>query len=294
MSPRHPQVLSGIGLAIAAVAFFATLDTLSKHVSQFVPVMLALWVRYLVQALSTTLVMLPTRGRSLLKTQRPLMQAVRGTLLFVSSIFAFFSLLYLPVAEFTTMFMVTPMIVTVLAARMLGERVSPLLWVFVIGGFLGILVIVRPGVRELHWSLMLPMALIVSSTAFQLLTSRLARTENPVTLHFYTGWTGAALGAVAVPFVWVPIHDPWLWLQMLTMGAMGAIGHYLLVLAYVRAPASVLMPYQYLQIGFAMLGGWLVFSHVPDRWSVLGMCLVAACGAGAAWLSVREQRRVRA
>ena len=251
--------------------------------------LLAQWVRYVVQALATSAVMLPLRGRSLLRTRRPGMQLLRGALLFACSVLAFFSLKYLPVAEFTAMFMVTPILVTVVAARLLGERVSALRWVFVVGGFVGVLVIARPGWRETHWSQLLPLMLIGTNTAFQLLTSRLARTENAGTLHFYTGWVCTALGALAVPFVWQPIADAWLWGAMIVMGTLGAIGHFLLVLAFARAPASVLMPYQYLQIAFAMIGGWIAFRHVPDHLSLVGMGLIALCGAGAAWLAMRER-----
>jgi drug/metabolite transporter (DMT)-like permease len=77
------------------------------------------------------------------------------------------------------------------------------------------------------------------------------------------------------------------------MGVTGSVGHFLLILAYARAPAATLTPYLYAQIGFAMLGGWLVFAHVPDSWSVLGMVLVALCGAGGAWATLHERRRLQ-
>jgi drug/metabolite transporter (DMT)-like permease len=138
--------------------------------------------------------------------------------------------------------------------------------------------------------MLLPLGLVASNAWFQVLTSKLARTESPLTLHFYTGWVGTLLASLALPFVWTPIDSWTLWGGLVLMGTMGSVGHFLLILAYARAPAATLTPFLYTQIGFAMLGGWLVFSHVPDQWSVLGMVLIALCGATGAWLTVREGR----
>ena len=113
-------------------------------------------------------------------------------------------------------------------------------------------------------------------------------------MHFYTGCVGAALSAVVLPFVWTTLA-PSQWLALLAIGAFSTIGHYLLILAYGRAPVAVLTPYLYLQIAFAMLGGWLVFAHRPDRWSLVGAATIGLCGALGTWLTAREQtpRQVR-
>jgi drug/metabolite transporter (DMT)-like permease len=98
------------------------------------------------------------------------------------------------------------------------------------------------------------------------------------------------MASLGLPFVWTTLQSWWLWALLCFMGAMAAIGHYLLILAYQRAPAATLTPYLYTQIGFAMLGGWMVFSHLPDRSSMAGIVTIAVCGAGGAWLTVRESR----
>ena len=179
---------------------------------------------------------------------------------------------------------------TLLAATVLKERVSLLRWALVAGGFAGTLVIMRPGGAAFTWASLFPLALVASNAWFQVLTSQLARTEDPVTMHLYTGWTGAIVAALTLPFFWTPLPHGWLWLLLGLMGLAGTVGHFLLILAYQRAPASTLTPYLYAQIAFAMLAGWIVFAHVPDGWSVAGMALIAACGAGGAWLTVRERR----
>jgi len=286
----HQSALAGIALVVMAVACFATLDTTTKLVSASVPVLMALWFRYAFQAVATTAVVLPQRGWAVLRTSHPRFQCLRGLLLLLSSLFAFFSLKYMPVGEFTAIVMIAPLVITLLAATSLGEKVSPLRWALVFGSFAGTLVIIRPGGDNFDWTLLLPLGLVISNAWFQVLTSRLARTEDPVTMHFYTGWVGTLLASLALPFVWTQLDSWALWGGLVLMGLMGSIGHFMLILAYGRAPAATLTPYLYAQIGFAMLGGWLVFSHMPDRWSLAGIVMIAVCGAAGAWLTMREGR----
>ncbi len=287
---RGHRALAGIALVIAALACFATLDTTTKYISLGVPVLMALWFRYLFQAVATAAAVLPTRGLAVLRTAHPRFQCLRGVLLLLTSLFAFFSLKYMPVGEFTAIVMITPLVITLLAATQLNERVSPLRWTLVVGGFAGTMIIIRPGSDDFSWTLLLPLGLVASNAWFQVLTSKLARTEDPMTMHLYTGWVGALLSSLALPFVWTTLESWTLWAGLCLMGLMGTVGHFLLILAYQRAPAATLTPYLYAQIGFAMLGGWLVFAHVPDRWSLAGIALVAVCGAAGAWLTVRESR----
>lgn len=287
---RRPHALAGIGLVVGASACFAALDTTTKSISASVPLLMALWFRYFFQAAATTAVVLPQRGMQVWRTRHLAWQLVRGVLLLTSSLLAFLSLRYLPVGEFTAIVMITPLVITLLAATLLKERVSALRWLLVAGGFLGTLVIIRPGGTAFGWSSLLPLALVASNAWFQVLTSKLARTEDPVTMHLYTGWTGTLLASLALPFVWTTLTDPWLWAGLCFMGLMATVGHFALILAYYRAPAATLTPYLYSQIAFAMLGGFIVFSHVPDRLSLAGMVLIAICGAAGAWLTARERR----
>jgi drug/metabolite transporter (DMT)-like permease len=282
--------LAGIALVLGACACFSALDTTTKYVSASVPLLMALWFRYAFQAIATTVSVLPVRGMSALRTLHPKFQLLRGLLLLASSLLAFASLKYMPVGEFTAIVMIAPLAVTVLAATVLRERVSPTRWALVAGGFAGTLVIIRPGAQNFNWASLLPLGLVVTNAWFQVLTSKLARTEDPVTMHLYTGWVGALLATLALPLVWTTLPVWWLWAGLCFMGLMATVGHYFLILAFQRAPAATLTPYLYGQIGFSMLGGWLVFSHVPDAWSMLGIAMIALCGAGGAWLTVRESR----
>ena len=292
VSNRPAAALAGIGLTVVAMACFAALDTATKYVSTSVPLLMALWFRYAFQAVATTAVMLPLRGLSVLRTAHPKFQLLRGVLLLASSLFAFFSLKYMPVGEFTAIVMLTPLLITLLAAHSLGESVSMARWALVCGGFAGTLVIIRPGHEAFSWTTLLPLGLVVCNAWFQVLTVKMAKTEDPVTMHLYTGWVGAVLASLPLPWVWAMLPSGSLWGALFLMGATATVGHFLLILAYQRAPAATLTPYLYAQIGFAMLGGWLAFSHVPDGWSFVGMLMIAVCGALGAWLAISQPERL--
>jgi drug/metabolite transporter (DMT)-like permease len=284
------RMLLGIALLVAAVACFAMLDTATKVSVTVVPILMGVWFRYAFQAAATTFFLLPRHGTTLLRTVHPRYHLLRGALLLSSSSLAFLSLRYMPLAEFTAIMLIVPLVVTLLATTALKEQVSALRWALVFGGFAGTLVILRPGHAEFSWTLLLPIGLVVTNAWFQVLTSKMARTENPLTMHFYTGWVGTLIASCVLPFFWQALPS-WHWWGLLCfMGAFGTIGHFLLILAYQRAPASILTPYLYAQIAFAMLASWLVFSHLPDALSLIGMALIAACGAAGAWLTMHERR----
>ena len=291
-APAKPLALAGIALVLTAMACFATLDTTAKLISASVPLLMCIWFRYCFQAIVTTLAVVPRRGLAVLKTKHPKFQVLRGVLLLISSFFAFGSLLYLPVADFTAIGTLVPLVITLLAARMLGEQVSKRRWVLVMGGFAGAMLIIRPGGANFIWPMLLPLGAVVTYSWFQLLTSHMVKTENPLTMHLYTGWVGTLVPSLTLPFVWVnPTHTELG--MLLLMGALGSVGHYFLILAYARSPASTLTPYLYAQIVFAMVGGWLVFGQVPDQWAMAGISMIAVCGVGGAWLTSHESRALR-
>ena len=196
--------------------------------------------------------MLPMRGRSLLRTDHPRFQALRGVLLLSVSLISFIALQYMPVGEFTAIVMITPLVVTLLAALFLRERVPLLRWALVAGGFAGALLVVQPGGDVIGWASLLPLVMVFTYAWFQILTSKMARTEDPMTMHFYTGWVGAALSTAILPLVWQAIPDARTFWLLCLIGLAGTVGHFLLILAFARAPASTLTPFLYGQIGFAI------------------------------------------
>ncbi|WP_332776598.1 DMT family transporter [Polaromonas sp.] len=289
---RSSGTRQGVLLVVGAMACFAVLDTMAKYVSTTVPLVVAMWSRYMFQACFTGGVLLPHRGRGLFKTRHPWLQLVRGLLLVLSSSLAFISLRTLPVGEFTAILMLAPMLITVVSASSLGERVSVLRWLLLSGGLAGALIVIRPGADDFQWAMVFPLALVVANAAFQLLTSYLAQKDDPGTMHFYTGVVATVLATLALPFAWETPGSAGLWVLLALLGVFSTLGHYLLILGYGRASPATLTPYLYFQIAFATLAGWLVFSHAPDRWSVMGIVVIAVCGVTSTWLSGQKNGRL--
>jgi len=300
----HAQPLQGVALILLAAVFFASLDSTARGLSMAsgrfrVPVLLVLTMRYSVQAVAMALALAP-RGRRAFAPAHPRFQALRGVLLLATSFCSFFGVSLMPVPEFTAINMLTPLLVTLLAATLLRERVSRLRWVLVAGGFAGALVVIRPGSGAFGWVVLLPLAGACAYASFQVLTSRLAGAEDPLTTHFWTGFVGAALLwplllAAAAAQGWdaslarVQALPALAWALMLACGALGTTGHLFLIFALGKAPTATLMPFVYAQIAFAALIGWFAFGHLPDHWAWVGMGVIAACGASSAALNLRRR-----
>ena len=274
-------------------ALFACGDTLTKYMGGFLPVVLLLWVRYAVQA-GTMGLWLARRGRIGFATAHPKFQWMRGTLLLITSGMSFTGLQLMPVAEFTALGMLTPVIVTMLVAWVLREPVSRMRWALVCGGFIGALIVIRPGSGVFGWAAVFPLLMASCYGAFQVLTSRLASLESPYTTQFYTGFAGTLL---VTPLLLLNAGELVHAVQrasavhivgMLGIGFFATLGHLCLIFAFNRAPMATLMPFVYVQIVGALVLSWLVFKHVPDAWAWGGMAVIAACGAGSALLNVRH------
>ena len=286
----QPRALLGIAFVVLAVACFAALDATVKLLGASISVLMVVWFRYTFQALVMAAVVLPTRGWRSLATRQPLLHALRGLLLLAVSTLSFVSVQHMPLGEFTAMIMLTPLVVTLLAAVFLREAVSRLRWLLVWGGFAGALLIIQPTGAALGWFVLVPLLMVLLYAAFQILTSRMARSEDAMTMHCYTGWTGAALMTLALPWVWQTIPDLRTLALLCLAGLCGTVGHFLFIQAFARAPASTLAPYMYLQVGFALLLGWLLFAHMPGLWAFVGIGLIVLCGATLAWLTARTPK----
>ncbi|CAN7222589.1 DMT family transporter [Rhizobacter sp. LjRoot28] len=291
MSGQRPAL--GIVLILLMAGCFATMDTSIKYLGAFVPVLLLMWGRYLTQTVVMAVWLLRSRTSGF-RAAHPRFQALRGVLLLLTSSASFFGVQYMPVAEFTAINMLTPVVVTLLAGWVLHERVSLPRWLLVCGGFAGALIVIRPGSGIFGWAVVLPLAGAVSYASFQVLTSKLSALESPFTTHFYTGLTGTLiltplllLSGIDVASTLAGASAGHLAL-MLGIGLLGTTGHLLLILALGLAPTATLMPFVYTQIAMAAAVSYAVFRYVPDGWAWVGMAVIAACGAASAWLNVRR------
>lgn len=268
---------------LAAVACFAALDTSTKLVTQVAPLLVAIWFRYAFQAVITLLTLAPRQGWRLWATQRPWMHVARGLLLVSTSALAYLSLQRVSLADFTAIVMLSPIVMSVVAAWRARRNPGLLAWLCVVGGFAGVLVVMRPGGDLFGWAALLPLSLVATNSAYQLVTSDLGQTDDLGTMHLYNGLIGALLPGLALPWVWQPLHEPRTWALLVAMGVFSSAGHLLLGRANQKAPVVQLTPFFYMQIVFAVIAGWIVFGHVPDAWSLTGMAMIGVCGACSAW-----------
>jgi drug/metabolite transporter (DMT)-like permease len=307
---RHRPGL-GVLLMLAAVGCFAALDAAVKWTGAVVPVALILWCRYATQAAVMAVWLARRSGERASagpadgaadrsppgrwRPGHPRFQAVRGVLLLLTSALSMWGLQHMPVAEFTAIHMLAPVLVTVLAAWWLHERVPALRWALVVGGFAGALIVIRPGSGVFGWAVLFPLAGALCYAAFQVLTRRMSALEDPLLTHFWTGAVGTLLMA---PVLWVLVPDLGGVVRgltatqlglMLLIGLAGTLGHLAMILAFGFAPASTLMPYLYTQIPVAAVVGWFVFGHLPDGWAWVGMAVIAACGAASVALGLRAR-----
>jgi drug/metabolite transporter (DMT)-like permease len=289
ISTFKPRGKGAVPLVLAAVALFAVFDTTIKTLGLLAPLVMVLWARYAFQVGVTALTVWPRRGNALFKTGKLKLQVLRGLSLLSVSALAFLSLKVMPVGEFTAIVMLTPLLTTLLAAVTLGEQVSVLRWLLVLAGLVCAIVVIRPHGDHFDGAMLLPLLLVLAGAAFHTLSSRLARSEDPNTTHLYTGLVGTLTLSIFLPGHWQAL-SPGTWGLLVLASALSSCGHYLLILAYMRAKAATLTPYLYFQIAFATLAGWVVFRHVPDAPALTGITGIAFCGALGTWLTGHEAR----
>ncbi|MEG2045844.1 MAG: DMT family transporter [Comamonas sp.] len=283
------STLLGIALTLSACALFALLDSATKYAGLVLPMLLVLWLRFLAQALVTTALVLPRHGLAALRTAHPRFQASRALFGITTSICAFFCIKSMPLGNFTAIWSACPLLVVVASAWLYKEKVSTLRWLLLAAGLACVIVIVRPerSDQALGWQALLPVGLLISGSGYLLLGSRLARLDAPHTTQLYSTWLPLLLTTPLLPWFWQAVEGWQLWLAVAAMGLCSGVGHLILLQAYTHATPSVISPFLYSQIGFAMGVGWLLFGQVPDAQSLLGMAGVVLCGICSMWLSVR-------
>jgi len=276
---------------VAAIGVFVLMDSIAKYLSQWYPVPGLVWARYLIN-LAILLAWLAARGElGRIRTARPGIQLARGFLLAAATLIYFTSLRVLPLADAAAIAFVLPLFVAVLAVPMLGERLDMSRTVAVFAGLLGALLIVRPGSDLFTWYALLPVAMALCNALYQILTRKVAGVEHPLTSLIWGAIVGAVLLSLIAPFDWQTPQSAWHWALLCVIGLLASIGHYLLIRAYDYANATLLAPYTYTAIVWAVLLGFLMFGNLPDGWTVAGMAVIVFSGlflAGHQRLAVRR------
>jgi len=281
----------GILLMVAAMSFFVAMDATAKYLSQWYPVPAIVWARYCIN-LGMLLAWLAARGElSRIRTARPGIQIARGFLLAAATSLYFTSLSVLPLADAAAIAFVLPLFVAALAVPMLGERIDLARTAAIFIGLAGALMIVRPGADVFTPYALLPVAMAACNALYQVLTRKVAGVEHPMTSLIWGAIIGAVLLSAVAPFYWKMPDQAWHWVLLGVIGLLASIGHYLLIRAYDFASTTLLAPFTYTAIVWAVLLGFVLFGQLPDGWSVAGMVVIVFSGlflAGRQRLTVRR------
>ena len=290
-SPPTDRILRAILSTIVAMACFACLNAMSKTLSTSgYPVIQVIWARYIFAFAFMLAMFLPRSGRQLFAIRRLWTQVLRGLLLFFSSYLFFHGVVYLPLATAAAISLSSPIIVTALSPKLLGEQVGPRRWAAVAVGFVGALIVVRPGHANFDWHALLIVASTVCSSFYQLFSRRYGQTERPDASATVATIVGTLAASPFVPFEWVAPHTAWHAALFVGMGIMAGTGHYFLTIAYSQAPASVVTPFNYTQLIGSTILGYAVFGDFPDFWTWVGAAVIIASGL---YIGYRERVRYR-
>ncbi len=283
------QRVIGISFIVAAVTVFACVDAVAKYLMRDYSVLIVVWARNFFQMLAMLIFLAPTMKLDLVRTKRPGIQLARGLLLTTSSLFFFTGVASMQLAEASAITFLAPLFIALLSGPVLHERVSRASWLAIIAGLIGVQFIIRPGSEVFSWAALLPVVTAICMAVYQLLTRRVAHTERTLTSLFYPSVIGSVILSAMLPWAGPLPIDLWHFALLVTIGALGGAGHFLLIRAYQHAPASTIAPFMYTQLIGALSLGYLLFGDIPDGWALLGMGIIVTSGI----LLVTHQHRSR-
>jgi drug/metabolite transporter (DMT)-like permease len=267
----------GALLTMLAMFCYSSMDAISKSLVVEYSVGQLMWVRYALMCLFAWFLVRRRGLRAAMKSRRPGLQIVRSLIAVVEGAMFVLAFRYLPLADTHAVAATSPLMVIALGVLFLGEKAGAARWLAVAAGFVGVLLIVRPGFRTIDWPMVLPLAGALLWAGYQVLTRLSARWDPPDTALLWS----AVVALVATSFVG-PLHWTWptpaAWGLMIVVALIGAIAHYALIKALDYAEAGALQPYSYTLLVWATVMGWLVFGNIPDGWTILGAAVVVASG----------------
>jgi drug/metabolite transporter (DMT)-like permease len=277
-SPPTDRILRAILSIIFSVLCFSVLNAMSKTLSQTYPVIEVIWGRYVFAFVFMMAIFLPRSGMAIFRWHNVPSQVVRGLLLFFSSFLYFHGIVDMPLASAASISLTSPLIVTALSSKFLGEPVGPKRWGAVVIGFIGALIVVRPGSAHFEWHTLWIVGSTICSSLYQLFSRRYGQAERPDASATMATIVGTAAALPMLPFEWVTPTFGWHWVLFVAMGVMAGVGHYFLTIAYSQAPAAVVAPFNYVQLLGAAALGYLVFGDFPDFWTWVGAGVIICSG----------------
>ncbi len=263
----------GAGLLFAFLDASAKYLVLSGMQAPFVA-----WSRFAVHLVLVLVLFRSWSNPAMFRTVSLPMQMLRGAFLFGSTLFNFLALNTLQLAQTTSIFFFAPMVITALAGPMLGEWAGWRRWAAVAAGFVGVLVITRPGYTTFEVGHVYALCATFSYCVYVIMTRRMSSTESAESLIFYSALAPVVMMLPVLPFTASLPPDPLHWAILLALGLFGGFGHWFLISAYKQATATALAPYPYLQMVWMIGFGWLIFNQFPDAWTLGGASIIVASG----------------
>ena len=284
---RPQNIRLGIVLMMMGLALFTGGEAVVKTLAPKYDVTQIVWSRYVFHALVTFVLFSRSGIFKLAKTTRPWLHISRSALMLTATSLFFLALGYMPLADAVAIHFIAPILITAFSIPILKEQVGWRRWAAIFVGFIGALIIIRPGGGGTHWAALLPLGSAVCYAIYQILTRIASKTDSTQTSLFWTSVFGVGVTSLFVPFVWIT-PTPIEWLLMAGLGGMYGVGHYLLIRGLEMAPASRLSPFLYTQIIWATLFGVIFFGQFPDGLTIAGAAVVIASGLYIWW---RESAR---
>jgi len=269
--------MKAIVLNLSAWAMLPVMDGFAKYLSSTLPVLQITWSRYFFTVAIVLPVMLIFFRKNLVWTEQPKLQLIRGLLLFCANILFFYSISIISLAKALTLAFIAPLIVTALSPILLDEKVGFRRWAAVIVGFIGSLIVIRPGFVEINLASIAALGTGIMYGFYLIVTRKLHNSDNPLLTLLLTGLVGAILGSMIMPAVWVQptIYE---WYMMFAIGFFASIGHLFLILSLRYADASKLAPFGYFEIVPNIIIGYFFFNHLPNQWHFIGLFIIISSG----------------
>jgi len=272
---------SGILLLLSATFFFMCTNVFIKFLTEEMTIFQITWGRMVFHWLVFLPLFFLPRYQGAVRPKRPKLQIIRSTILFCTNTLFFSSLFYLTLATSASIMYAGPLVLVILSFLFLGEKVGPRRWSAVAIGFIGVIVIMRPG-GDFHWAMLLPLGASVSYALYQLVTRAIAADDDPFTTMFWTPVVGIVAASILMIFFWRnPSTMGWVWL--ICCGFTAGAGQFLLIIAFSRSEASLLAPFGYSTLVWAALAGIIIFGNYPNMMTVIGAGIVMLAGLYIWW-----------
>lgn len=280
--------LRGTVLMLTSTVFFSGSDILTKGLAGSMPAVEIAWIRYATFSLLVIPLLMMNGGGTLLRSQHPSLQILRGLGTVGSALLFTAGLRFLQVADATAIYFISPILIMALSIVFLGEVVGWRRWSAAAVGLLGVLIVIRPGTGAFNVAALLPLCGATSWAAAAVVTRKMSGRDHALTTLAWSAFVGFALLTALLPFVWVA--PSWSEIGLgISIGIFSTIGHWFVIVAYRHANASTIAPYSYIQLIWAGVLGYFVFGALPDQWTVIGAAIIAASGLYTAY-----RERVRA